>query len=37
MKRNCEVDKIPMLGTGKTDLKGVRTLALELTKETGEA
>jgi hypothetical protein len=27
------VDKIPMLGTGKTDLKGVRTLALELTKE----
>ena len=28
-----KVDKIPMLGTGKTDLKGVRTLALELTKE----
>ncbi|MDP1579156.1 MAG: AMP-binding protein, partial [Candidatus Didemnitutus sp.] len=26
------VDKIPMLGTGKTDLKGCRTLALELTK-----
>ena len=31
-----KVDKIPMLGTGKTDLKGVRTLALELTKEAGE-
>ncbi len=31
-----KVDKIPMLGTGKTDLKGCRTLALELTKgETG--
>jgi acyl-[acyl-carrier-protein]-phospholipid O-acyltransferase/long-chain-fatty-acid--[acyl-carrier-protein] ligase len=30
------VDKIPMLGTGKTDLKGCRTLAIELTKgETG--
>jgi acyl-[acyl-carrier-protein]-phospholipid O-acyltransferase/long-chain-fatty-acid--[acyl-carrier-protein] ligase len=28
------VDKIPMLGTGKTDLKGCRTLAIELTKET---
>jgi acyl-[acyl-carrier-protein]-phospholipid O-acyltransferase/long-chain-fatty-acid--[acyl-carrier-protein] ligase len=28
-----KVEKIPMLGTGKTDLKGVRTLALELTKE----
>ncbi|MBI2814747.1 MAG: MFS transporter [Opitutae bacterium] len=27
-----KVDKIPMLGTGKTDLKGVRNLALELTK-----
>ncbi len=25
------VEKIPMLGTGKTDLKGCRTLALELT------
>jgi acyl-[acyl-carrier-protein]-phospholipid O-acyltransferase/long-chain-fatty-acid--[acyl-carrier-protein] ligase len=32
-----KVEKIPMLGTGKTDLKGVRTLALELTKEAGEA
>lgn len=32
-----KVDKIPMLGTGKTDLKGVRTLALELTKETAGA
>ena len=32
-----KVDKIPMLGTGKTDLKGVRTLALELTKGTGES
>jgi acyl-[acyl-carrier-protein]-phospholipid O-acyltransferase/long-chain-fatty-acid--[acyl-carrier-protein] ligase len=31
------VEKIPMLGTGKTDLKGVRTLAMELTKEQGEA
>jgi acyl-[acyl-carrier-protein]-phospholipid O-acyltransferase/long-chain-fatty-acid--[acyl-carrier-protein] ligase len=31
-----KVDKIPMLGTGKTDLKGVRTLALELTKGQGE-
>ncbi len=29
------VDKIPMLGTGKTDLKGCRTLAIELAK--GEA
>ncbi|MBI2512941.1 MAG: MFS transporter [Opitutae bacterium] len=29
------VEKIPMLGTGKTDLKGCRTLAIELTK--GEA
>ncbi len=28
-----KVDRIPMLGTGKTDLKGVRTLALELTNE----
>ncbi len=28
-----KVDKIPMLGTGKTDLKGVRELALALTKE----
>jgi acyl-[acyl-carrier-protein]-phospholipid O-acyltransferase/long-chain-fatty-acid--[acyl-carrier-protein] ligase len=28
-----KVDKIPMLGTGKTDLKGVRNLAIELTKE----
>ena len=27
------VDKIPMLGTGKTDLKGVRNLAIELTKD----
>lgn len=27
------VDKIPMLGTGKTDLKGCRTLALELAKD----
>lgn len=26
------VDRIPMLGTGKTDLKGCRTLAIELTK-----
>jgi acyl-[acyl-carrier-protein]-phospholipid O-acyltransferase/long-chain-fatty-acid--[acyl-carrier-protein] ligase len=26
-----KVDKIPVLGTGKTDLKGVRELALELT------
>jgi acyl-[acyl-carrier-protein]-phospholipid O-acyltransferase/long-chain-fatty-acid--[acyl-carrier-protein] ligase len=32
-----KVDKIPMLGTGKTDLKGVRALAIELTKETTEA
>lgn len=31
-----KVDKIPMLGTGKTDLKGVRTLAMELTKGTAE-
>ena len=31
-----KVEKIPMLGTGKTDLKGVRTLALELTKEAAE-
>jgi acyl-[acyl-carrier-protein]-phospholipid O-acyltransferase / long-chain-fatty-acid--[acyl-carrier-protein] ligase len=28
-----KVEKIPMLGTGKTDLKGCRTLAMELTKE----
>ena len=27
------VDKIPMLGTGKTDLKGCRNLAIELTRE----
>lgn len=26
------VEKIPMLGTGKTDLKGCRTLAIELTR-----
>jgi acyl-[acyl-carrier-protein]-phospholipid O-acyltransferase/long-chain-fatty-acid--[acyl-carrier-protein] ligase len=26
------VEKIPMLGTGKTDLKGCRTLAIELTQ-----
>ena len=32
-----KVDKIPMLGTGKTDLKGVRSLAMELTKGTGES
>jgi len=32
-----KVDKIPMLGTGKTDLKGVRTLAMELTKGTAES
>ncbi len=31
-----KVEKIPMLGTGKTDLKGVRTLALALVKETEE-
>ncbi|HKB57746.1 MAG TPA: AMP-binding protein, partial [Lacunisphaera sp.] len=31
------VDKIPMLGTGKTDLKACRTLAIELTRETAEA
>ncbi|MDP2137516.1 MAG: AMP-binding protein [Candidatus Didemnitutus sp.] len=31
-----KVDQIPMLGTGKTDLKGCRTLAIELTQgETG--
>ncbi|MBI2516981.1 MAG: MFS transporter [Opitutae bacterium] len=28
-----KVDKIPMLGTGKTDLKGCRNLAIELTKD----
>ncbi len=28
-----KVERIPMLGTGKTDLKGCRTLALELAKE----
>ncbi len=28
-----KVEKIPMLGTGKTDLKGCRTLALELARE----
>ena len=27
-----KVEKIPMLGTGKTDLKGCRILAIELTK-----
>jgi acyl-[acyl-carrier-protein]-phospholipid O-acyltransferase/long-chain-fatty-acid--[acyl-carrier-protein] ligase len=27
------VDKIPMLGTGKTDLKGCRNLAVELTRD----
>jgi acyl-[acyl-carrier-protein]-phospholipid O-acyltransferase/long-chain-fatty-acid--[acyl-carrier-protein] ligase len=32
-----KVDKIPMLGTGKTDLKAVRNLALELTKGTVES
>ncbi|HYC69589.1 MAG TPA: MFS transporter [Opitutaceae bacterium] len=31
------VERIPMLGTGKTDLKGCRTLALELTRETAGA
>lgn len=31
-----KVEKIPMLGTGKTDLKGVRTLALELTRGAAE-
>jgi len=28
-----KVEKIPMLGTGKLDLKGVRNLAIELTKD----
>jgi acyl-[acyl-carrier-protein]-phospholipid O-acyltransferase/long-chain-fatty-acid--[acyl-carrier-protein] ligase len=28
-----KVDKIPMLGTGKTDLKGCRNLAIELTRD----
>lgn len=32
-----KVPKIPMLGTGKTDLKGVRMLAIELTKGTAES
>ncbi len=31
------VDKIPMLGTGKTDLKSCRILAIELTKEAAES
>jgi hypothetical protein len=31
------VDKVPMLGTGKTDLNGVRELALALTKEAAES
>lgn len=31
------VEKIPMLGTGKTDLKGCRTLAIELTKGAPES
>ena len=31
-----KVDKIPMLGTGKTDLKACRALAIELMKETAE-
>jgi acyl-[acyl-carrier-protein]-phospholipid O-acyltransferase / long-chain-fatty-acid--[acyl-carrier-protein] ligase len=31
-----QVDKIPMLGTGKTDLKACRTLAVELTKDAPE-
>jgi acyl-[acyl-carrier-protein]-phospholipid O-acyltransferase/long-chain-fatty-acid--[acyl-carrier-protein] ligase len=30
----CKVGSIPILGTGKTDLKACRTLAIELTKET---
>jgi len=30
----CPVDRIPILGTGKTDLKACRNLAIELTKET---
>lgn len=28
----CRVERIPVLGTGKTDLKGCRELALDLTK-----
>jgi acyl-[acyl-carrier-protein]-phospholipid O-acyltransferase/long-chain-fatty-acid--[acyl-carrier-protein] ligase len=32
-----KVDKIPMLGSGKTDLKAVGMLALELTKGQGDA
>lgn len=36
MKHAFKVEGFPMLGAGKTDLKGVRTLALELTKEAGE-
>ncbi len=28
-----QVEKIPILGTGKTDMKGCRNLAIELTKE----
>ena len=33
----CKVGKIPMLGTGKTDLKACRALALEMTQETAGA
>lgn len=32
----CKVDKIPMLGTGKTDLKASRLIAVEMTQETAE-
>jgi hypothetical protein len=30
------VDQIPVLGTGKTDLKGCRNLAIELTRDVAE-
>lgn len=32
-----KVDSIPVLGTGKTDLKGCRTLAIERTAAQGES
>ncbi len=32
-KQVCKVEKIPMLGTGKIDLKGCRTLAMERMQE----
>ena len=35
-RRIVRVAELPLLGTGKTDLKGCRNLAIELTKDVAE-